>query len=630
MRRRFPEFVFALLVLATIGAFLLVQALKTADPLVWFRPVPIPAVIDPIHGRVCLNNRGQPLNYRHTRITIEISHTDTVGVYIVNAANAAGPTVATVTSGTPMLGSVPGTKQWHPRTFTWNGRLAGGRPAPDGTYYFRIFLQKQGRTINLSDSPLQVMTQAPKAKVVAVSLLGQKGPTTGPVVLTPPHGELKISYTSGSHTPGGYRRVWVDVYRTDVQGPPQMVGPPIAARTTGTWARWNGEIGGQPAPAGTYLFGLTAQNMACDVSHWPARLPPAPGTTPHAGASIRYLTVTPPLTPTVSGSRAAVTVSSPAGLFRWKLRRTGTRRVLAHGVGPAGGGTVEVRMPRRRAGLYTLFVSSGSQSAEVPLVASKAGAAATRAPVLVVLPALTWMGNSPVDDNGSGFADTLNRGRAADLNRPLVDGPPSSLGSDAALLAYLDAQRLSYQLTTDVALAENTGPSLFGRSGVLIADGAQFVPSSLAAHLRGFVKGGGRALVLGAGSLRGVSRLSGWPSNPRASAPSLASTDIFGVRHGPITPTGGQLISELTDQLGLFASAPSFSGFSVYRPLTPPSSSALSASGIGNQSDAIVGFRYGSGIAVEVGLPQFGFALAHNIDAQGLIASVWQLLASQG
>ena len=35
----------------TIGAFFLVQALKTAPPLLWGPPTPVPSVIDPLHGR---------------------------------------------------------------------------------------------------------------------------------------------------------------------------------------------------------------------------------------------------------------------------------------------------------------------------------------------------------------------------------------------------------------------------------------------------------------------------------------------------------------------------------------------------------------------------------------------------
>ena len=285
------------------------------------------------------------------------------------------------------------------------------------------------------------------------------------------------------------------------------------------WTFWNGKIHGQPAPPGTYLAGITAQDPACNQASWPVVMPPAAGTTPHAGVTIRYLTVTPPLTPTVSGSRASVTISSPTAGYVWALRRAGSRKVLSHGSGRAGGSVIHVRMPRHRSGLYTLTVRAGMQSATVPLVASQAGPVAAGARVLVVLPMLTWMGNSPVDDTGDGLPDTLTHGDAVSLNRPLVGGTPASVGSDAALLRYLDSMHLRYQLTTDVALAEGRGPSLVDRWGVLFPGGEQFLPAGLSSTLSGFVKGGGRVAALGTGVFSGVSRITGFPTDTRAGAP---------------------------------------------------------------------------------------------------------------
>jgi hypothetical protein len=245
---------------------------------------------------------------------------------------------------------------------------------------------------------------------------------------------------------------------------------------------------------------------------------------------------------------------------------------------------------------------------------------------------LTWMGNSPVDDSGDGLPDTLAAGDPAQLDRPLVDGPPASLGADAALLAYLDSLHLSYQLTTDVALAEGAGPSLAGRSGVLFPDGSHFLPASLAAGPSGlpaFVRAGGRILTLGTGTFGGVSRLTGSATAARAATPDLPAADPFGAARGPITPTGGQLIPELRDALGLFGSGLAFSGFSEYQPVVPPSSPAVSAAGISEQSAAVVGFSYGKGIVIEVGLPNFATTLAHDYDSQQLLDNAWHLLDSR-
>jgi len=657
--RRLPQIAFVLLALATVGAFFLVQSLKTAPPLLWgASPHPVPAAINPIDGRVCFtppkkgHPDGVPINYRHTQITISVSHPYTVGIYIVSANNPEGNTVATVSAGTPMRPSA--TPGEYPRTFIWNGLLSDGQPAPAGKYYFRIVLEGQGRSENISKYPVQVITQPPHVRVVSVRALeprsgsgttsattttstaatAKKGavlvPVPGQAVLSPPLGNgVRITYTK--RPLGGYRRVWINIYRTDVAGRPELVDTLRVGNLTRNWTTWSGKIYGEPAPAGTYLIGVTAQNAACTQASWPALIPPLPGTTAHAGVTVRYLSVTPPLTPIASGSSAAVSVDSPGAGFSWSLHRAGNGKLVAVGSGGAGQATIRVPMPRRRAGLYALKVRSGSQSSTVPLVASQAGMAAAHARVLVVLPMLTWMGNTPVDDSGDGLPDTLRAGDSVSLARPLVDGPPAGFGGDGALLAYLTAHHLSYQLTTDVALAEDQGPSLADRGGVIFPEGENFLPAALEPTLRGFVRGGGRALVLGTNSLSGISQISGFPADPRAGVPRLTLTDLYGAARGPMTPTGGELISSVSaDAFGLFHDAGEFGGFSQYQPIRPPTgvaAGAVSAVGIGSDAPAIVAFHYGSGSVVEVGLSGFAASLAHNPDSASLLNNAWQLLA---
>jgi flagellar hook assembly protein FlgD len=677
--RRLPQIAFALIAVATIGAFFLVQAIKTKPPVLWRVPKPTPTAIDPTSlGRSC---RSQPtkahplgvmINYRHSEISLSLSHNDTVGVYIVSAKTPDGNNVATLSSGTAMTGSPTGQNS---KTFVWDGRLSDGQLAPNGgLYYFRVVLQREGTSINFSKSPVQVLTQPPDARILSVRLLGTggvggtgsvtgttttaAGATTttgtvttgtattgtsttahklvvlpGPAVLSPPVGRVRINFT-----PGTYRRVTIDIYRTDVAGRPELVDPiPVRKNATEVVApagrnfiTWNGKIDGAPAPAGTYLVGITAQNLACDRNQWPL-LPPVGGTTANAGVTVRYLSVTPPLTPTTAGARAKVAVSSAGSPFSWQLRRSGTSKTLAHGGGKAGSSVIAVRLPRHAAGLYTLRVHAGTQSSAVPLVASQAKSAGAHTPVLVVLPMLTWMGDSPVDDSGDGVPDTLRAGTAVSLARPLVDGPPAGFGADATLLAYLTAHHLSYQLTTDVALAEGVGPSLADRGGVVFPEGEDYVPAGLQLTLRGFVRGGGRLLALGTRAFSGVSHISGFPATPRAGLPRLTTTDLFGARRGPVTPTGGELISSVSaDAFSLFHDAGEFAGFSQYQPIRPPAGSApgtVSALGIGSAAPAIVAFRYGGGTVVEVGLSGFAASLAHNPDSSSLLGNVWQLLS---
>ncbi len=615
--RRLPAVAFALLAVATVGAFFLTQHLKVSNPFYFGNPAPTPAAFNPVAGRYCINAKGHPLDYRRTTLTFSVGHTDSVGVYVVSGSDPSGEPVATITSGTQMTAGLN-----HPRTFTWDGRLSDGQIAPAGIYYFRIVLYSEGRNYDLSGAPIEVVTSHPHPRVLSVRLGGGAERTAAAAVLTPPQGQVEIHFSAGVGGAGPPRRVWLDVYRTDEPGSPRRVDQ-FAVNPKLKTATWNGEVDGQPAPAGTYLIGITAQDAACDQAH-------SRYSHTGVGVDVRYLSVKPPLVPVAAGTDASIEVDSPLEGFTWKLRRAGAAKVFAYGSGPAGSGQVTVKLPARRAGLYTLTVKEGSNITEVPIVASATGRAGTRARVLVVLPMLSWLGQSTVDGSGDGLPSTLSAGDGVSLARPLVDWPGPSVADDAALLRYLNAEHDGYQLTTDIALSEGAGPSLVDRWGVLLPEGSTFMPSALRSTVLGFVKGGGRALVLGTGALAGTSTIIGYPDDPRASAPALSSTDLFGAQRGPVSSTGGALIVELEDQLHVFGLLSALTGFRAYQPIEPPAGVSVSAAGIADGSPAVSAFTVGTGTAIEVGLPDFGSSLAGNVDAQELLDSIWPLLAKQG
>jgi hypothetical protein len=594
--RRLPALAFCAIVAATVFGFFLTDILKTAPPLVVGYPQPIPAAFNPVSGRVCKSRTGQPLNYRRTSLSLKLFHTGTVAVYVIDNA---GDTVANISAGRYL-------QRFQPAVFFWKGFENGGRIAPDGTYFFKLLLVQQGRSIDLSQYPITVMTHDPRAPTTAVALTAaatggtaQAGTETssGPPVLTPPTGSVTIDLRGG--TGGPYRRVWIDVYRTDLPNGPKLVYR-FRVNPTHDSTTWDGTLkDGVPAPAGTYLLGVTVQDLACNPAHYPVTVALASGTkTPGAGVTVRYLAATPPLTPTPAGSLATVLVSSPTGPFTWALRLAGKGAVLARG--QAGGSTgsagvtLRVRLPKANAGLYTLTLSTGRYSTAVPLVASATRARAARgraarqraARVLVVLPMLTWQGENPVDDTGDGLPDTLSAGDRIPLDRPLAENLPQGFRQDSALIAYLNSRKLHYQLTTDVALAQGVGPSLAGNDGVVLAGSETWLPDSLLASLKRFVRAGGSVLSLdsgGLGSFRGSSRITGDPSDPVASPPTAIPPDPFGAR---------ALLAGITDGSG-----------------------AATASELGR------------GYMVEVAAPDFSSTLASSLDSQELLDRIWQLLA---
>jgi hypothetical protein len=245
---------------------------------------------------------------------------------------------------------------------------------------------------------------------------------------------------------------------------------------------------------------------------------------------------------------------------------------------------------------------------------------------LVVVPALTWQGLDPVDEDGDGIPDTLLNSSRLQLQRPLVDGPPPGYADEAALLSYLDSAHYPYDLTTDLGLIEGRGPALSGHSAVILAGSEEWLPSSLAVALRRYVQRGGHLVSLGLGSLQRSVKVSGGV----VSDPTLpVTTDALGARTGRLTRTGGQLIAVINDQLGIFSTTSGvLAGFHSYQPITgvAPPGQILSQAGISAGASAVLGYSLGQGTVVDIGLPGFGSALAHDVDAKELWNRLWTVL----
>jgi hypothetical protein len=250
-----------------------------------------------------------------------------------------------------------------------------------------------------------------------------------------------------------------------------------------------------------------------------------------------------------------------------------------------------------------------------------------------VLPALTWQGLNPVDDDGDGLPDTLAANVPIMLDRPYANGLPAGLGDEAALLTYLTKNHLRYDLTTDLALAEGADPSLGGRRAVVFAGTERWLPSSLGARLRTFVRGGGRVLSIGVDSLRRYSTVDQTPQGPKARRPTpAAAADLFGAHLGAVVTQRQPLLTlaNPSDPLHLFSqTSGAFTGFTAYQPITQldPPAKMLSSAGVSQRMPSIAAFRYGTGLVVEIGLVGFEQSLRHNIDAQALLNRLWTVLA---
>jgi hypothetical protein len=587
---------FAALAAATVAAFFVTQHLKVTTPLIQGAPAPSPGAINPVDGRVCAG-----VNHRFTRMSFYLQHrADDVDVFVVDQS---GAIIRTLASDRHMRRGV----RKPDGEFSWNGREDNGAIAPDGTYYFKIALRNQGRTVELSNAPINVITIPPRPVVTSVS------PS-----LTAGGAPVTIHYSGDAG-----RGATVLLYRTDLPGKPKLVFF-FGTGNTHT-AVWNGRIHDRPAPAGTYLVGLQVTDAACNPGRFPIVLPPAPGTTPRAGVTIRYLAAQPPLTPVPAGTSALVNVDARRQAYRWTLTSAVAKAPLA--TGTARSHRLLVKLPPGRAGLYELALSSGPHATAVPLVASAPAGAASTAHILVVLPALTWQGRNPVDDTGDGLPDTLDAGLPIELERPLADGLPAGFADEQALLLWLDRSHRSYDLTTDLGLIEGVGPALSGHRGVVLAGSVRWLSRSLGSALRAFVQGGGRLLSLGIDALRrGVTVRGAQALHP--TAPTRA--DALGARLGPVVSQNKDLITVISDGMGVFTgTSGAFPGFGSYQQFSSvaPGLQVLSEAGTSPSTVSIVGFRRGRGDVIDIGLVGFGSSLARrNVNTEELMSRVWTVL----
>jgi hypothetical protein len=260
--RRLSTGAFAVLVVATVGAFFVTQHLKVTTPLIQGFPQPVPGVINPLHGVTC----GK-YDSGSTTISFYLQHRgDVVDVYVVSADDEI---VRTVASGRNMRKGVRNPDG----VFHWDGRLANGQVAPDGTYHFRVALLRQGRTIDLTAVPVKVKTAPPMPVVVNVS----------PSVIPTVSGSRNVTIRyAGNENRGGT----ILLYRTDVPGGSRLVKT-FLTPWTGHTAVWDGTILGRPARAGTYLVGIEVTDAACNTGRWPPQLPPSPAALDRAGVTVR-------------------------------------------------------------------------------------------------------------------------------------------------------------------------------------------------------------------------------------------------------------------------------------------------------------------------------------------------------
>lgn len=611
---RLARVVFVVLVGATFAAFFLAQRVKGSPPAVDVRGL-APAFSPNGDGRADVED-----------FTITLRKRDEVTVAVVDGA---GDEVRRLATGVPVAAH-------QPLRLAWNGAEDDGSRAPDGQYRLSVRLRRENRFV-LVPKPIALDTVAPRPVVSSV-----RPPVTGP------NPEAVAFQVSGVNP---RRRTAVRVLRTDGARPTVMARFLLAPGVTG--GRWDGCVrashpsqagcaaGGAAASPGTYLLQVAVRDPAGNVGQTPAELPTAGERVPgHAGITVRRLAVQPPLTPVRAGTRGQFFVDARRRAFRWSLRRVGRARLLARGRGAAGAARVAVKIPGSApSGAYLFQVAAREDSTRVPFAVQGERAA----PVLVVLPAITWVGSEPVDDDGDGVPNTLARGDAVRYPRVFAggDGLPVGFADGVApLLVTLDRARVRYDLTTDLALARDPSPLDRRHTGVLLAGPLRWVPTPLARRLARYAEAGGRVASFGVGTLRrGVTVAPTQLTRPT----QPTALDPFGARLLPVRrlPAGSVLDAVAEDEkLGLFTgTVPPLAGFRAAEESEPPSGgsrmrvraalapvASASAEAALDAPPALTASDVGRGLVIRVGLPDWPARLAQDSAVAQITLNVADLL----
>jgi hypothetical protein len=589
--------VFALLVIATAAAFFVTQRLKHA-----------PTVVQQVGVYPFLS----PLSINHhlsAKLSFRIKRADDVTVTIVDRS---GEDVATLARDHPLA---PYT-QWSLR---WRGRTDAGRIAPDGVYRIRVRLRREGRSALLAKT-ITLDTVPPHPLITAITAAAAPAAGGGGPAILPVGGggPLTIAFDTG----GGIKPA-LSVYRTDVAPARLVTTVPVAPG--GTSAAWNGTVAGRGVAPGTYLVAISATDRPGNLGQTPA-LPPRPqagAVVPgHAGITVRYLGVQPPVVPAGQNAPLVFGVDARRAGYAWSVTRVGAANPRKKST--TARAILRMRPPGGISGVYVLAVHTDTHRTAVPFAVQGPG----RQPVLVVLPAITWLGEDPLDDDGDGLPNTLSAGDTVRTDRIFAGaGLPTGFATQVApLLAYLDRHHLRYDVTTDLALARGQGPVLRGHAGVLLPGDERWAPGSLDAALRAFVRGGGKVAAFGVDSLRRTVTVAGGllrdPSPPTAA-------DAFGARLAAVAPAPGP-ITNYSDRIGLFAGAGGqFSGYQSFEATNSVGADAtlLASAVTADGRPVIVASRYGRGLVIRTGLPGLAGRLAGDATADALVDRIWALIS---
>jgi hypothetical protein len=600
---RLAAVVFGVLVIATFGAFFVAQRLKNAPSIVQqFKRTPL---FSPNHdGR---KDRAY--------VNFKLKETDDVTVSVVNSE---GDEIRILADDRRL-------PAYTPTQFAWNGLTDAGHMAPDGSYRIRISLRRQGRSVTV---PLVIRLDLtpPRPRVLSI------GPTKGPgpeVLPLPEGGPAEVHLLDPGRDPV------IRVFKMS-PGPPRLVLQDDSLRDGAKEWLWDGRTeSGRPVSPGTYLVAIETRDLAGNRGLSPPlnrRGLPAvtygaklPG---RGGIRVSYLAAQPPPTPVTAGEQATFLVDSRRKPYTWTVRRVGSNAVIKRGRKTKP--KLRIFAPGGKSGVYLMQIRTATRTTTVPFAVQ----ADQQRSVLVVLPVMTWQGRNPIDDDGDGLPNLLDDGLGAKLLRVYSgDGLPQGFAErDAPLLAWLDRNHHRYDITTDVALAQNGGPKLGGHDAVILSSDVRWLPRALQLRLRRYVRDGGKLASFGVDSLRRQVSIS--PRKRLIDPTPPATTDLFGARLGKLQGLANATrLVEAGDKIGFFdGTTGAFGPFSTFQEadLVPAPLASAIAEDPQTGRPVIAVSRLGKGLVFRFPVPDMPAHLsprANDPQTVALMQRTWTLLS---
>ena len=537
---------------------------------------------------------------RSASLSFWIKRFDQVDVAVVDSK---GDFVDTIAAARP----VPGRTRVR---FYWDGSNDSGKLMADGRYRFRVGLARQGRSLIL---PQSVRLDSQAARPIVSRITPDHG--VGPLVLPGAASVTGVVTGTKGHSLESL------VVRTDLDRPRIVVRS--AAPKTERTVNWNGRINGGPAPDGVYMLGAAEIDAAGNLGTYPSSLNPLPrAVAGRSGITVRRLAAAGPQLPAEPGATVNIRVDARGKPWTWTLRSAGSTKRLASGRGK--GSALKLRLPKKRTGLELLAIGTADRRLVLPIAVN-----ASRRKLLVVMPAIRWQSESPVDQSGDGLLDQLSLGRSVNLGRldPATPAGLSGLASSTVpLIALLNQLHEPFDLTTDFALASGRGPTLDGRAAVVMAGESTWLPQPTLSRLSAWIKSGGRLLDLGLDGLRSTITVSG--ATASKPSPPLPADPAGGVRSA--SSRSAQYVSVWKDQIGLFADT----GGRLFAPAGSIGTARVNgpgrlvaAAGFAAGESAVAAWRVGRGLAIHPGINGLQLLAKPDTDSRAFLARAISIIA---